>query len=53
MSHNFPCSPQGGKLPYSQKLWWGFKFGGLAVRVETAKLKSGNIILAAPTTRKT
>ena len=33
-------------LPFSRKIWQGFKFGGLAVSVETAKLKSANIILA-------
>ena len=37
------------KLPYSQKIWQGVKFGGLAVRVETAKLKSANIIFACNT----
>ena len=30
-------------IPYSQKIWWGIKFGGLAVRLATAKLKSANI----------
>ena len=40
-------------IPYSQKIWWGFKFGGLAVGVETAKLKSANIMLAVPAMRKT
>ena len=29
---------------YSRKIWRGIKFGGLAVGVETAKLKSTNII---------
>ena len=29
---------------YSRKIWWGIKFGSLASRVETAKLKSVNII---------
>ena len=38
-------------LPYSRKIWRGFKFGGLAVGVETAELKSANIMLAAPTMR--
>ena len=38
---------------YSRKIWQGFKFGGLAVEVETAKLKSANIMLAVPTMRKT
>ena len=33
-------------IPYSQKIWRGIKFGGLAVWVETAKLKSTNIIFA-------
>ena len=33
-------------VPYSWKIWWGIKFGGLVVRVETAKLKSTNIILS-------
>ena len=27
-------------IPYSQKIWRGIKFGGLAVYVITAKLKS-------------
>ena len=31
-------------LLYSRKIWRGIKFGGLAVGVETAKLKSTNII---------
>ena len=35
-------------IPYSQKIWQGFKFGGLAVGVETAELKSTNIISATP-----
>ena len=39
-------------IPYSRKIWRGFKFGGLAVGVETAKLKSANIMLAAPAMRK-
>ena len=29
--------------PYSRKIWRGNKLGGLAVGVETAKLKSTNI----------
>ena len=29
--------------PYSQKIWWGIKFGGLAVQFATAKLNSANI----------
>ena len=33
-------------MRYSRKIWRGFKFGGLVVRVETAKLKSANIIFA-------
>ena len=33
---------------HSQKIWWGIKFGSLVVGVETANLKSANIIL--PTT---
>ena len=40
-------------IPYSQKIWQGLKFGSLVVGVETTKLKSANIILAAPATRKT
>ena len=36
-------------LPYSRKIWWEIKFGSLAVRVETAKLKSANIIFARNT----
>ena len=39
-------------IPYSRKIWRGFKFGGLVVGVETAKLKSANIMLAAPAMRK-
>ena len=31
-------------IPYSWKIWWGIKFGSLAVWVETAKLKSANFI---------
>ena len=31
------------RLPYSQKIWWGIKFGGLAVYIITAKLKSAKI----------
>ena len=31
-------------LLYSWKVWWGIKFGGLVIGVETAKLKSANII---------
>ena len=38
---------------YSRKIWRRFKFGGLAVGVETAKLKSANIMLAGPAMRKT
>ena len=30
-------------LPYSRKIWRGIKFGGLAVDVTTAKLKSAKI----------
>ena len=33
-------------LLYSQKIWQGIKFGSLAVRVETTKLQSANIIFA-------
>ena len=29
---------------YSQKIWRGIKFGGLAVYITTAKLKSANIL---------
>ena len=39
------------KLLYSWKIWRRFKFGGLAVGVETAKLKSPNIMLAAQAVR--
>ena len=38
----------GSIIMYSWKIWWGFKFGGLAVGVETAELKSTNIIPATP-----
>ncbi|MCG8621854.1 MAG: hypothetical protein MJE68_07650 [Proteobacteria bacterium] len=31
------------KLPYSRKIWRGIKFGGLAVYITTAKLKSAKI----------
>ena len=41
------------KVPYSRKIWRGFKFGSLVVGIETAKLKSANIMLAAPAMRKT
>ena len=41
------------QIPYSRKIWRGFKFGSLAVGIETAKLKSANIMLAAPAMRKT
>ena len=30
-------------IPYSRKIWQGIKFGGLAVYVITAKLKSAKI----------
>ena len=30
------------KIPYSRKIWWGIKYGGLAVYVTTAK----NFLLA-------
>ena len=30
-------------LPYSRKIWRGIKFGGLAVYITTAKLKSAKI----------
>ena len=33
-------------IPYSQKIWRGIKFGGLAVLGETAKLKSAKIYTA-------
>ena len=29
-------------IPYSRKIWRGIKFGGLAVCLRTAKLKSAN-----------
>ena len=35
--------PKLSKLPYSQKIWRGIKFGSLAVYVTTAKLKSAKI----------
>ena len=28
------------QVPYSRKIWWGIKFGGLGVCLATAKLKS-------------
>ena len=28
---------------YSQKIWWGFKFGGLAVYLCNCQIKSANI----------
>ena len=34
-------------IPYSWKIWRGFKFGDLAVGVETAKFKSTNIFISA------
>ena len=37
---------RGRRIPYSQKIWRGIKFGSLAVWVETTKLKSANIIFA-------
>ena len=30
-------------IPYSRKIWWGIKFGGLAVYITIAKLKSAKI----------
>ena len=30
-------------IPYSRKIWRGIKFGGLAVYITTAKLKSAKI----------
>ena len=30
-------------IPYSRKIWRGIKFGGLAVRLATAKLKSAKM----------
>ena len=30
-------------IPYSRKIWRGTKFGGLAVYITTAKLKSAKI----------
>ena len=33
-------------IPYSRKIWRGIKFGGLAVCVKTAKLKSAKIFYA-------
>ena len=47
------CKQGRDDIPYSWKIWQGFKFGGLVVGVETAKFKSANIMLAAPAMRKT
>ena len=47
------CCRNISDIPYSQKIWQGFKLGGLVVGVETAKLKSANIILAVPAMCKT
>ena len=39
--HNIIVIPY---IPYSWKIWWGIKFGGLAVCLATAKLKLANTI---------
>ena len=35
--------PNQERIPYSRKIWQGIKFGGLAVYITTAKLKSAKI----------
>ena len=35
-------------IPYSRKIWWGIKFGGLAVYITTAKISYTHIRMAIP-----